>query len=622
LYLRDPTFRSLPAWMLVSAVVASALEGLRTFLARASTMGHPASTVDSAWLVLIFWLPLAAFLTFGKTHQRCSHLELTLPVPARRLWWIHVSAVAVSGILLLGVVAGVVLLRDAWLGYYTRGAIAPRSDVTALAPALLAGLLVAVAVLQTSRPGLFRIPTTRRQVLVSMAGSLILLGLLLALVALPTVFSLATVVLATIVGWRGSRAVPAGFTLIPREPDPASGRADVHPAATEARSAWERERERGAIRRRLSLSATVFGILSRGIAPGAVCKIPTGLSQLPIMFAWGLIVSGVFFGGRDLWLFFVVITAYLLLAFLGGPMNQLYLLDPLPLPRRRVFALLVLPGFLAFASGYGIGLLASPSAPGNDALIDWTAERSALAPHDRLDRPTVRVPADYLETAANGVAPLLRSPWGESHRAWSTRVARGARPVLYSPFSTPDGSSSRFVAWQLGRAIEAVYGVPLTLDEVERRFLELGADGRPDFRKDVFEGWLHERGLRPRRTVSMAPIVLTSIGLLWLLAAWAYLRAFRPTSSTASRKWTFFGVLGILLFVHLAVTIGAVGVVTEGWVAAGVSRSLTRRVVEALPAGRAAVWLAGGVLLGVAYGWVRRRFERVEVALPRATQEG
>jgi len=622
LFTRDAAFRSLPMWILVSAIIASALEGMRTFLAQTAARGGLSALPDSLLLVVVFWLPLAIYLTFGRTNLRCSRFDLTLPVPARRLWWIHLTAVASSGVVLLMIVALVVRLRDGLFARLSDRVIVPDSDVAALAPALVACLLLAVALLQAFEPTVYRIPPRRHAVLFSVLGAVLMLGLLAALAALPNVFSLFALALAGWVGWRGARAVPASFTLLPRQPEGAT--AKVRQGAISSGLGWAGALpdRRGTLARHLSVTTTAFGILSRGIAPGAVSKIPTNLSQLPMMFGWGLLFAGTFFGGPDIWLFFVVITVYLLLAFLAGPMGQLHLLDPLPISRHRIFAMLVLPGFLALVTGYGVGVLMTPTDRNAGPLVELTADRSPLAPHARLENPMVRVAVEYLAVATDGTLPSIESPWGESHEPWSISVARGTGALLYSPFSTPEGSSEEFLALQLSRAIEATYGASLAVDEVGRRWLFTDASGNLGWNEEAFTTWLADEELLPRRIVPLTPFVLTLVGLMWLITVWIFLQSFRIKNSPASRKWAYFGLLGILLAVHLAVVIGGVGAVTRPWVAVGVSRLWVSRLAEVIPAGTAGVWLGGIVLFAIGYVWAQRRFEVIEVTAPRATQEG
>jgi hypothetical protein len=619
---RDAAFRSLPAWIVVGAIAASALEGVRTLAVFAGAKGNVSASPESFLLLVIFWLPLAAYLTFGRTNQRCSRFDLTMPVAARRLWWIHFAAVTSSGLVLLLAVAGVVRLRDGLIARLIDRTVVPESDLASLALPLFAGVVLAVAVLQISAPTLYRIPTSKRYVLLSLLGSALLLGLLMVLVALPNVFALIPLAFAGVVGWRGSRLVPAGFTLIPRQSSAASDVSQSDPTKRGAGWAEVTPLRHGGIARRLSVLATAFGVLSRGIAPGALWKVSTSLIQLPLLFVWGLIVAGAIFGGEDVWLFFVVITVYLLLAFLGGPMSQLHLLDPLPISRRHTFGLLVLPGFLAIAAGYGAGTLVTHPAPGAEPAIELTSGRSSLAPHYRLESPMVRVPIESLAIARNGVPPMMEAPWGETHEPWSIPLARSSRAVLFSPYSTPEGSSPEFIALQLSRAMSDVYGATLSPDEVGQRFLVGDASGGVAWKKDAFTAWLAAEGLQPRRPGPLFPVLFTTIGVLWLITAWSYMRSFRATNSDLSRKWAFFGLLGVLLALHIGVTVAAMGTLMRPWVAVGVPRMLIRRLAEALPGGTSAVWVAGIVIFGIVYLLVRRRFERIEVSAPRTVQEG
>jgi hypothetical protein len=131
-----------------------------------------------------------------------------------------------------------------------------------------------------------------------------------------------------------------------------------------------------------------------------------------------------------------------------------------------------------------------------------------------------------------------------------------------------------------------------------------------------------DENLRPRRTVPLTPVVLTLVGVMWLIAVWSYMRAYRATSRPASRKWAYFGLLGILLAVHLAVIIGAVGAVTLPWIAVGVSRLWVSRLAEVTPTGAPGIWSGGILIFTVLYVWVQRRFEQIEATVPRTTQEG
>jgi len=622
LFRRDAALRSLPLWIVAGALCASAVEGVRTLVAFAAARGKFSDSPDAFLLLVIFWLPIAAYLTFGRTNQRCSRFDLTMPVPARRLFWIHIAAVTFSGLVLLLVMAGVVRLRDGLIARFIDSAVVPPSDLASLALPLFAGLVLAVALLQTSEPELYRIPTSKGYLLLSLLGSASLLGLYVALIALPNVFALIPIALAGIIGWRGSRRVPDGFKLIPRQPETTADAA--YPDATTSGTGWAdtTARTRGGFLGRLVVLATALGVLSRGVAPGALWKVSANLVQVPMMFFWGLVVAGAIFGGRDVWVFFVVITVYLLLAFLAGPMTQLHLLDPLPISRRHTFGLLVLPGFLALAAGYGVGvLLTQPDSQGAPA-IELTANRSNLAPHYRLDFPMVRVPVESLAVSRGGAPPILEAPWGETHEAWSVPLARGTRAVLYSPYSTPAGSSPEFVAFQLGRAIHEVYGASLSPDEIARRFLDLDASGGVVWKGESFSAWVAEEGLRPRPDGPLFPLLFTTIGVLWLITAWIYMWSFRVTFSDSSRKWVYFGLLGVLLALHIMQTIGVIGTVTRPWIAVGVPRMFVQRLAEVLPGGVPAVWVAGIVIFGIVYVLVRRRFERIEVSTPCTVQEG
>jgi len=187
---------------------------------------------------------------------------------------------------------------------------------------------------------------------------------------------------------------------------------------------------------------------------------------------------------------YVILTAYMLFSYIWAPMSQLYLIDALPIRRRHLFALITLPSFVALLLGYGAGRVGFSFVDSGRPLIAYDrTEWPRLCPPNRATHPLLRVPGEFCRIAWDGRPPDITAPWGESHAALNFPVFKGSRAVVYSPFHTPEGCSQDFAAWQIGRAVEAVYGKSLPLGEVKERYL---AGGGIDMRQDHAE-WRPQR---------------------------------------------------------------------------------------------------------------------------------
>jgi len=624
---RDATVRMLPKWLLVGALAASALEGVRTLQRLKSGPAAGQTEADLLFLIFLLWVPLACYLMFGKTNQRCGRFDLTLPLTAKRLWLTHLIAVISSGIAMLAIAAGVVSLRDKLVASIPGNIPVPDSGVGPLVAPFLSGLILASVVLQAPAPTLHRIRASRWSMAYSAATAIGLLALVVTLSLLPLALTLVPLIAALVLGWRTLRSLPEGFTLVPRGPEEprlridspqGDGAAEVGPSRD-----WpsvRSDRRRG-LAREWFLLRIMFGLFLRGIAPGQLLKIPANVISAPILFFWGIVLSGILFGDEDIWFFFLLITVYMLLAFLAAPMAQLHLLDPLPLSRRRLFAMLALSGLLTMWAGYGAGRLWMIEKREPSSAVEFTTERSRLVPPLPTESGMIRVPIEYLEIAWSGHPPETRSPWGESHAPWSVPLFRGSRAVLYSPFSTPDESSPGFVALQLGRAIETVYGVSVPPEQIRDRVLETGESGEIVATPEALAELLPAADTHRRSTGSIFPLLFTAVGLLWLLVFWTYLKTFRSDKSEAARKWAFFGMLGLLLGLHLLQTASIILGFARVWVAAGVPKILLRHVGESIPGGQAVVWILCLIVLVTGYRMVESRFRRIEVPVPRIHPE-
>ncbi len=331
---RDETLRRLPLW--ISACVGVALL-LSAWFAYRAYGGDPAS--GSSTLTLVLWCAVAPFLAFGQAGGRCSRFDLALPLSARRLWLAHVAAVLLAAGLILAVAAALVVAISGLSGRL-QGLPPPPLDVLRLTVHLGAGLALALAVLESQKPTLVKIPPSRGRVLLTVASLGGILGSLWLLSALPLPWTLVPLGLAVALGLRTYRSLPAAFALVPRAADP-----DRPPARRSAESDWAAATPRSRWRRDLDLV--------RWVAGGPIAWL-----AYPAVFFAGMLVADLLrtlTGETDLTVHNLLLAVYVLLAFSGLMTVRLPHFDPLPVSRRLLYAALVLPSLAAFVLGYGAG---------------------------------------------------------------------------------------------------------------------------------------------------------------------------------------------------------------------------------------------------------------------------
>jgi hypothetical protein len=603
-------------WFAVGVMAATVLASVRSALIlHAASGSRPApETASFVLLVLAVWLPGAVYLAFGRTGQRCSRFDLVMPLPASKLWLVHLSAVLLSLLLILAGSLGVIELHD-WLLERSPKVTLPPGPGALVLPAV-ACLVLALVVLQGMGPTVYRVPTGRRQIWLIVGSLFGSLALILVLDALPRNVAIVPLAVAAVLAVRGYRALPVSFTLVPREAAPAGTR--LRPGVAEARTErWERPVGAGGrLRDRLLLHGRILRILSLGIAPGQILRIPPTLFIVPFLVVWAVFISGGLFRGE-------VLTAYLLFVILAAPMAQLHLLDPLPISRRVLCAHLLVPGLLITSLGYGIGrIVITARSESTDRVLFQETHRDGFCPPYPLPAAMVRVPTEYCRIAWDGEPPENRSPWGESHEPWGLPVYRGSRAFFYSPYSASEGSSVEFVALQISRAIEAVYGESVAPEEIRERYLDVDPEGKVVPRQagglsllQDYPGW----EARPER--SQFPFVITEVGLIYFLMAVFYFRFFRATVTDRTRKLVFFGLLGLALILHLAPFVLFITRWIRPLVAIGLTQGLINWSAETLPGGAAASWVLAVLLLIVCYRLAESSFRRIEVPIPRSEQD-
>ncbi len=315
----------------------------------------------------------------------------------------------------------------------------------------------------------------------------------------------------------------------------------------------------------------------------------------------------------------VTLIVYMLVLLIPMAMKKLALIDSLPIVRSRVLAYLIVPPALILGFTY----------LGTHVAIQLAHEaREVIAYHADDPENPLRITLEHFELRAldsSGELAPITAPWGETHPAHSVTLAQGLPWVLYKPYSAPAGCSRRFLAWQIGRAAEAAYGIRIAPEEIADRYLDAGTSGslKPESAGlSIVEDYapparpLHVRLfplLFDPPAASVFPCVAAAAGVPWLLlSAWTC-RFYRASRTKRRRNTYAFAVVGGVFLVHiLQFALDATGVWTLRMIPSAVVLA-TRSIAEALPGGTFALYLASAALILISYRILRREFERVEM---------
>lgn len=603
---QDRAWRALPHWLPFSLVLGALLFTLvQTQIGPSGDPEHHLHGGHITFALSVIWGILPLFFLYAGIGTRAEPLALGLPVSSRRAWVAHVAALILATAILLGV--GVALFAAGNLVRDVRPLVHPR--VWQLCLAELTALTALLVLLQRVRPSLQELPlcggVIARMVLLWALGFI----LLHALMALPAAGSALALLVA--LGALGATAhgLPPAWDLVGRAPD---DRADA-PAASPAAARGGP----GSDARRV-LWRTIFHtvhlpwlfwpmvpmvMILTCVRPGYFTPGLTSLAMLP-------------------WLWVMLTTLLVTSA------ARLRRLAHLPIARARLFALAVLPilGFIAL--GYGLNTVITARQAARRSLVVLETplppeERGSLSspwphPHSAAGASHVRVPYRFWEIGTRGALPAPRAPWGEAHPPAVLEIFRGSPRVLYLPFTAPAGSSPEYVAWQLARASERVYGAAPPVAELAERYLvEAFAAGRRIEAQEINlrEDYPHLRATDAARTY---PVLLLLAIVPWLL----FLALVLPglgSAATLGRR-----ILHTLLLLSLAVP-------TAGWLiflmatsSAGLSSEwrisayyevLVQHLTQMLPQHPALLWLVALGLLAGAYAIAQARFARIDLPL-------
>ncbi len=599
---RDASIRFLGRWMFVGPLVTLSMMGLIAYIRFSGGSGAGRGGAELFLMPLTLWTPAAIYLGVNFAERRCSRFDMELPISARVLWTAHTLALSLAGIMLLAATVGV-LLFIAWAARALPGsfpAVFEAGDVV-VALRVASVLLLGVAAAQSVLPSLERIPSGQRLIWTINAGINVPFLLVLALLRLPVVACLVPLALAGFLAWRTWSGLPATVVTAPLEPVWfGSARETGDRTVPSDANAWtEAAPARSALRRFWTFFLVIFR---------STTKMPVApIVGLPILIAAGFTMAGAFgsaLRGDDAIRFSLLfIIAYTLLSFSGLPPRKLFVLDALPVSRRLIFAIMFVPYVAVLGLGYGAGRIVADRAENESELICY---------RERDGHYFVSLPLRNGALAMDGSPPAAIAPSGESHDVWSREIMTGSKPVVHALYSTPPGSSIDFVAWQVSRAAEAVYGERISPDEVRERYLALDADGRvvPAGGELTLAADHPEWSVRPYAPVF--PVMMLVVCGLWFMAMAVYLRTLRAGFTEKQKRGTFWWGMIVLMVLHISQFGLLIADRLDHWVLSGFGMIAVRELSAWLPGGAVSVWVLCGAVLYAFYRMAERQFLQVE----------
>lgn len=423
----------------------------------------------------------------------------------------------------------------------------------------------------------------------SMAGALALvlaLGVLLVLLReWPASFSLACLACAGVAAAYGWRSEPAALIL------ETAGRPAGEPAGWDL-PAWG------------WLTAIRWSV---GLAPmlGWIATVAgTALLQA---------VLGRYYGDDDeSGLLMTPVVVYVMLAGLAVAGRFLHRLSPLPISKRRITAMIVLPVLAAAVAGYSIGFASRALLPSR-LEVAYTAEPERAFPPVPRTRTMLRMPPHHFRISWDGRTPPLRAPWGEVHQPWQAKLWRGMDAVLYSPVSTAEPASPEFAAWEISRALELVYGIKAPHERIHAMYVGVDSGGRPVVKRDI--GELLPAGAKPVSGLDwvVPPLTLGVCGAGFLGLTGLLMGLRRAATPTWRRTAAAGFAMGLLMLLYLIRVPLSLSGYTRGWIAGGAVASGVRSLSEAAPGGAVAFWALSAAGVFAAFEFAVRRMQRTEI---------
>ncbi len=355
----------------------------------------------------------------------------------------------------------------------------------------------------------------------------------------------------------------------------------------------------------------------RGGGPRVNIHIMNQLYKVPYLWAWVFSVFIGFFGLilADAPLLSVsrfpeimrlgngFITIYILFAFSGEFMLRLHRVDALPVSRTALMRYMVAPGLVMLLLSYGGGRLWVESTHPAQERIRFQDAHGKFGPAVSPAFNTVTRRGNTLQVSA---------PWGETHQTEARHPVTfpGSPLAAQSEFLTEGRTSRRFLAWQMSRAVEMVYGVSIDPDTLDRRYIQEDPETGPMVPRSSLTV-AADFGLRPGPGGPVAPLLLAPIIGGWFLVMGLYFWLLQTTRSIRWARGAWWAFMAGLFILHL----GNILQKLPWWNAFGgavMVFSTARRLGEMGAGATGAVYVAGLALVWVCWRFCTRMFANVE----------
>jgi hypothetical protein len=312
----------------------------------------------------------------------------------------------------------------------------------------------------------------------------------------------------------------------------------------------------------------------------------------------------------------------MLLAGIGILTYHLYRLDPLPISRRTLLAVLTLPGLFIYCGAYAAGRLALLTDPDPVPLVDYKVQELRVRrdsqqgpeakPQERGTMIWVEIDQAFMDVTLNGEPPTLSAPWGESHEAWSQELFRGFPALMYNSYNTSEETTADFEALMTSRAIEEVYGRTIPPEEIRDRYFVIENDRVVGLKNRGFTLLSDYPDLEAPSAGPETPIYMVLVLVPWLLLVALFVRSFRATHSNKYVRGIYWVGLGVLMGAML----GQIILSVLGLYSPAAGRGFLAVLVQSLgstPLTPALTWLISlGAILG-SYWIALAQFERAEI---------
>ncbi len=564
--LRHEVLRQLPKILGVTFALASVIFGLVAYWGAMDTVAGISQNWILTLLQVFIFINASFLLMTSEAGLRCRAWELALPVQGRLWWKGHYLSLMLGGVCLI-LVYSIFPLFPYLLGNKLQEALYPVLEENAITylwqifglPFLVYVLALDILVLwfpASAQPG-------------NEKGWSLRLGFLIAsltgLLVLVSHFELTLLLLFAlgIMGLLHARAqIPDALSL-----------AQKKTIFTDSEK-WS-----------IPEPGTRSGLIIHFTIMRLLFKWPVNwLFLLPFIGFFGMLLGGfnpITDNPEAMRFSNFFMSVYVILAGAGHFTEKLHLLDFLPVNRRTILAWVVWPAILMLGLGYWLGQWQASVQSANVEVISFVNDETGYG---------LKVPPISFQVVKAQEAPLIRADWGETHQAESVSVMKGLPWLLYKPYTTPEGSSEQFVAWQISRVVKAVYGENLTPEEIIDRYLETDESGRVQ----VCSGGLSLKEDYPQwekiPSGPVFPLLFGAAVVLYLLILALLFRSLRWQASLKKTRAVFWSLMVTLLMLH----IGGLGTymagLTDDWILRGFFIGLVQRW-----------WQTGSAVMGIAY---------------------